>query len=68
MIEICGYLDGKRIASFLCVTNSTIEAQERFRKNCSDADKCLSFFRPVDEKDPKNLPLIKLYMQEKAII
>ena len=68
MIEISGYMDGKRIASFLCTTNSTIEAMRRFNQHCKEADKCLSFFRPLDETDPKNLPLIKTYMANQAII
>ena len=68
MIEISGYLDGKLVASFLCVTNSTIEAEHRFKRHCKQADDCKKFMRPIDETNRHNLPLIADYMQRMCII
>lgn len=68
MIEICGYKGNRLIARFLCVTNSAIEAETRFKKHCKEADDCRKFIRPIDETNPNNLPLIADYMQRREII
>lgn len=68
MIEVSGYRGGQMIAHFLCVTNSVIEANKRFKSRTEECTGIITFYRPVNEKDPKNLPLIKSYMLEKAII
>ena len=68
MIEVIGYKGNLMIARFLCVTDSVIEADKRFKDNVNGSERLERFFRPVDETDPSNLPLIKDYMLEKAII
>jgi hypothetical protein len=68
MIEISGYMGNRLIAHFLCTTNSTIEAEIKFKKHCKEADTCQKFIRPIDETNPNNLPLIVDYMQRQAII
>lgn len=68
MIEISGYMGNRLIAHFLCTTNSTREAEIRFKKHCKEANSCKTFIRPVDETNPNNLPLIADYMQRKEII
>lgn len=68
MIEISGYKDGRMVASFLCVTNSTQEAERKFKKHCKEADECKKFMRPIDETNHYNLPIIADYMQRRCII